>query len=862
MLQRYLRLLAGLGLSGVVVATAAEELRPKRTSETVRLTGAPPVIDGRLDDACWREGTWAGGYRQREPFQGAAPTAPTEIKILYDNRNLYVAIRAFDPEIAAQPRLLGERDEFSGDMVGVTFDSYFNRRTGFEFDVTSGGSKLDLILKNDGSVDLSWNPVWDVKVGTEPGAWTAEFRIPLSQLRYSRAREQVWGLHCWRWINRKQEESNWQVIPMDNQGFVHAFGELRGISDLPPSRRIELLPYAVVKYESLQREAGNPYRTGDTSNVTGGLDAKAGLASDFTLDLTVNPDFGQVEADPSEINLSTVETFFTEKRPFFIEGKTMFEFGLDDDVPFYSRRIGAAPSLAPTGAGFVDLPATVRIVSAEKVTGRTAGGFSLGALHAFTSREEARITTDDGPERRQLAEPATQAVVLRAQNDFAGGDTLVGGLLTATVRAGNEAELGWLPKQALTGGLDLTRYWSDRTFFLEARGLMTRVEGSPEAITSLMQNLVHNYQRPDADYLTIDRAARVLDGHAGRVRSGKGSGRWRFYGDLSWRSPGVDFNDLGYLATADFVRTAAQVEYYNAEAGTRLRRRDVWLRATNTRDYGGDTLENELRLGSELAGLNNWYLSTDLRLQTARLDARMLRGGPALRRPVRIPAWVYFQSDGARATQLKFNGGGSVIADGSSYWEVGPELSHRFGDRLRAGVEVDYSENRSESQYAGQAASATATHYVLGRMQQRTLSSELRVQANFSPTLSLTYFAGPYASTGRFERFKEVVAPRAARDDDRFAAISAARTAGGYAAVSGAESFRFDDPDFHWRELKSNLVLRWEFRAGSTLYWVWSQHRTDARDTGAFAGTDEYRRLLEAHPDNTFLVKVSYWFSI
>ncbi|HVU25326.1 MAG TPA: DUF5916 domain-containing protein [Opitutus sp.] len=861
MLQRFIRLFVGLGL-GLVVAAAAESPRPKRTYDAARLTGEPPVVDGRLDDACWREGEWAGGYRQREPFEGAEPTAPTEIKILYDNRNLYVAIRAYDPEIAAQPRLLGQRDEFSGDMVGVTFDSYLNRRTGFEFDVTSGGSKLDLILKNDGSVDLSWNAVWDAKVGSEAGAWTAEFCIPLSQLRYSQAREQVWGLHAWRWIRRKQEESNWQVIPMDNQGFVRAFGELRGITDLPPSRRIEVLPYAVVKLESLEREPANPYRRGDTTGVTGGLDAKVGVSSDFTLDLTVNPDFGQVEADPSEINLTTVETFFAEKRPFCIEGKAMFDFGLDDDLPFYSRRIGAAPSLAPAGPGFVDLPAAVRILTAEKITGRTAGGFSLGALHALTSREDARITTADGVERRQLAEPQTHAIVVRAQNDFAGGDTLVGGIFTATLRAGNETKIAPLPRQAVTGGLDLTQYWNDRAYFFEARSLMTRIAGAPAAITGLMRDFVHNYQRPDADYLAVDPSARSLEGNAGHVRSGKGSGRWRFFGDVSWRSPGVDFNDLGYLATADFVRAAAQVEYFSAEPGAALRRRDVWLRATSTRDYGGEILEHELRLGTEFAGLNNWILSTDLRMQAERLDTRVLRGGPALQRPVRVPVWVYFQSDGGRSTQVKFNGGGSVAADGSHYWQVGPEVMHRFGDRLRVGVEVDYTENKAESMYAGQADAATATHYLMGRMEQRTLSSELRVQANFSPTLSLSYYAGPYASTGRFNRFKEVVAPRAARDDDRFAWIAAQKTADGYEATNGTETFSFADPDFHWRELKSNLVLRWEFRPGSAVYAVWSQHRADARDTGAFDGTGEYRRLLEAHPDNTLLVKVSYWFSI
>lgn len=850
----------------IVIAVRAQAAEPaaKRVYEAVRLEGPPPAIDGRLDDPCWQQGAWAGGYRQREPFEGAEPTAPTEIKILYDHRNVYVAIRAHDPEMASQPRLRGERDEFSGDMAGVAFDSYFNRRTAFEFDVTSGGSKLDLVLRDDGSVDLNWNAVWDVKVAADAQGWTAEYRIPLSQLRYSGAPEQVWGLHAWRWIRRKQEESNWQVIPMDNRGFVHAFGELRGIRDLPPSRRIELLPYAVLKHASLEREAGNPYRAGPTTDLTGGLDAKIGVSSDFTLDLTVNPDFGQVEADPSEINLSTVETFFTEKRPFFTEGKAMFEFPLDDDVPFYSRRIGDVPAITPNGPGFVQMPANVRIVAAEKITGRTAGGFSLGVLHALTDREDARIYTADTTERRQLAEPRTQDAVVRVQNDFAGGDTIVGGLLTAVRREGRAEELSFLPRQALTAGADVTHYWSERTYYFEARGLATRISGSPEAITGLMRNWVHNYQRSDADYLDVDPASDTLSGNAGRVRIGKGSnGRWRYYGGATWRSPGVDFNDLGYLATADFVRPEAQLQYYNAEPGRWLRRRDLRLGLTTTENYGGETLEREMKLRAEVAGLSNWFVSGEVSVETARLDTRVLRGGPALRRPVNLPAWVYFETDGGRATQFKFNGGGSLAPEtGSHYWEVEPQIVHRFGDGLRIGLDAGYSENRPESQYVGQAASSAGVRYLMGRMEQRTLSSELRVQANFSPTLSLTYFAGPYASTGRFDRFKVVTAPRADRERDRFARIAAVKVDGGYAAEFAGERLVFGDPDFHWRELKSNLVLKWEFRPGSTLYCVWSQHRADGRDTGDFDGMEEYRRLLEAHPDNTFLVKMSYWFSI
>lgn len=853
----------GLGSGSGATAAGAEPL-PKRIYHAEKLAGTAPVVDGRLDDACWTQGEWSGNYTQREPVEGAAPTHPTQLKILYDTRNVYVAFRATDPEAARRPRLMGQRDEFAGDMVGVAFDSYLNRRTSFEFDVTSGGSKLDLILRNDGSTDLNWNAIWDAKVAADAEGWTAEFRIPLSQLRYSGASEQIWGLHSWRWLRRKQEESNWQLIPMDHRGIVHAFGELHGIRDLPPSRRIELLPYVVAKRESLQKQRGNPYRTGDTTTLEGGLDAKIGLSSDFTLDLTVNPDFGQVEADPSEINLSTVETFFPEKRPFFIEGKAMFDYALDDDLPFYSRRIGDGPSIRPNGPGFVKMPANNPILSAEKITGRTSGGFSLGLLHALTDKTEARITESGADERCEIAEPLTNYVVGRVQNDFANGDTIVGGIFTGTLREGKEQELAFLPRQAFTGGLDVTHYWGDRAYFLEARGLVTQVKGSTTAVTRLMRSMVHNYQRPDADHIEFDPTARELGGHAGWLRAGKGSnGRWRYYGGLNWRSPGVDFNDLGYLASADFIEQSAQLQFFEAEPGRWLRRRDFRLRQSSTRNFDGETLENELSFNAEVSGMSGWYLSVQTEVEMSRLDTRALRGGPALRLPVRIPTWVYMESPGGRGTQLSLSTGCDVQpAGGATYYEIQPGIIHRFGDRLRADFKVGFGHGEQDHQYAAQRETPAGMRYLLGRMDQKSLWAQLRMQANFSPTLSLTYFAGPYASTGRFDQFKAVVRPRADAIDDRFAAIDATRSGNGYAARWGAEAFQFDDPDFDWRELNSNLVLKWEFRPGSTLYAVWSQHRSDASRRGAFSYGDEYRQLLSAHPDDTFLVKMSYWFSI
>jgi hypothetical protein len=303
---------------------------------TALRTEKTPLIDGRLDDACWGAGAWQTDYKQYVPVYNTAPSYKTEIKVLYDNKNLYVAIRSYD-DMAKITKRLGRRDNYLGDMVGVQLDSYYDRRTAFEFVVTAAGQKMDIWLSDD-NTDLNWNAVWYVKVAYEKNAWTAEFRIPLSQLRYSPSGDQVWGFNSWRYINRLQEESHWKLMANDGTGGVYTFGELHGLKELPKNRRMELAPYISGSVTTNKKIPGNPYANGIRFGARGGLDAKIGLSNNFTLDATINPDFGQVEADPSQMNLTAFETYFEEKRPFFIEGKNIFTFDFDGDELFYSRR--------------------------------------------------------------------------------------------------------------------------------------------------------------------------------------------------------------------------------------------------------------------------------------------------------------------------------------------------------------------------------------------------------------------------------------------------------------------------------------------------------------------------------------------
>ena len=847
-----------------VPPAGAAQPAPARKYPATRLTGPAPVIDGRLDDACWKTlGEWAGDFTQREPHEGAWPTLPTELKVLYDNRYLYVAIRAYDPGVASHPRIMGSRDEFTGDMVGINFDSYHDRLNGFEFDVTSGGSKIDLILHNDGSVDMSWNAIWEVKTAVEEKAWTAEFRIPLSQLRYQNGADQTWGMHSWRWIGARQEESDWNLIPMDHHGMLYSFGEIAGLRDLPAPRRLEISPYAIAKVHRYAPEPGNPYRTGSDSAIERGLDLKYGLGSNLTLDLTVNPDFSQVDADPSEINLSTVETFLTERRALFLEGKDSFEFKLDDDYAFYTRRIGDAPSLTPPDGSLHDAPESNRILGAAKLTGHTQSGLTVGLLHAVVDRTTTRVMDAAGP-RLFMAEPPANDTVVRLQQDFDNGNTRVGTIFSSCLRGGSDAERQTLPQSAFMAGVDAAQYFGNRTFLVEGRVLGTEVKGSAEAITALMQNPTHNYQRPDADYIALDPTAGSLSGNAGFLRAGRVAGLWRYNGFVSWRSPGVDFNELGYMQVADFISPGAQLEYFDATAGSILRRRDFRLKFTLPQNYGGERLGRNLYWDTEISSLSGAYFYSRLGAETARLDTHILRGGPALRRADKFPLYLYFESDGGKPVQYKVDADAFTTTESRSlHWRAEPGVVWKLGDRLKASVSVGYSRDSLAVQYAGTADGAPDPVYVMGRLDEHVLSTTLRLTMNFSPSLSLSYYGGPFAATGRYSGYQAVVDPRASDKAGRCSDLALSSTGdGSLQGTYRGDQLRMASPDFNWREFKSNVVLRWEYKAGSFLYCVWSQYRSDATDIGGFAPGPQYERLFSAHPDNTILVKLSYWFSI
>jgi hypothetical protein len=853
--------------------TVKTETTPKklRIYTTERLSTPKPVIDGMLDDPCWQTGTWAGDFTQFIPKEGGVPSQPTFVKILYDDRNIYVAIKAIDKEPSKIIRKAGRRDELIGDMVGVNFDSYHDHRTGFEFDMSAAGQKLDLVLTNPMLWDLNWNAVWYGKVASGDSCWTTEMEIPLSQLRYSNQNEQVWGMHVWRWIDRLQEESDWEVQSFTGPGVIYLFGELHGIKGLKKSQRIELMPYALGELRTFPKEPGNPFASSGhrfMGNI--GLDAKIGVGSNFTVDMTVNPDFGQVESDPSVMNLTAFETFYEEKRPFFLEGKNIFNFEMDDATLFYSRRIGHSPSYHPAlkEQEYIQAPDQTTILSAVKFSGKTANGLSLGVLQSFTANEMATINSAAG-DRKTSVEPFTSYAVARVQQDFNHSNTMVGGIFTATNRSLNDPSLQFLNRSALTGGLDLKHFWKEKEFFLEAKVIGSDISGDVEAISNLQRSSARYYQRPDATHLNYDSTLTSLSGNGGKLKIGKGSkGLWRYSTEVGWRSPGLDLNDVGYLQTADLVRQKNMISYFINQPVSIFRTYTIGVEQGNNWDFSGQFLSSDVALNISADFKNKWGIINMLKYKTETLDNQILRGGYAMLVPSNWTETFTLKNDQSRKVNLNLSTIISASADYAYHYnEYTAGISVRPVNNLLLSMIANYSLKTDKLQYVDTQVSNGTSKYILGQINQETLGLTFRIDYNITPEISFQYYGSPFATRGQYSQFKEITNAQDQIFDNRFSLIQHMTLVNGdtYQVDENNDhvvDYSFRKPDFNFNQLRSNLVFRWEYKPGSQLFIVWTNERTDWLNPGNEPLNSATGRLASTAPNNIFLIKFNYWFSL
>lgn len=853
----------------------------KRIYTANKINPHPPVIDGMLNDEIWKKNEWAGNFTQWEPNEGKEPSQNTEFKIYYDDKNLYIAIRAYDTEPGKIVKRVTRRDGFDGDWVEINIDSYFDHRTAFSFTLTAAGVKGDEAISNDGNNwDSNWNPVWYAGVSQDDKGWSAEMRIPFSQLRFADKEEHIWGLQVQRRYFREEERSLWQFIPRKSSGWVSYFGELHGIKGIKPSRRIELLPYSVSNVNRFQKEAGNPFRDGQNSRISGGLDGKIGITSDFTVDFTVNPDFGQVEADPSELNLSAFETFFSEKRPFFIEGQNIFNFrlmggdgGFSNDRLFYSRRIGRSPRYNPVvGANeFLDMPRSTSIETAVKLTGKTQGGLSIGIMDAVTGQENATI--DLNGQRREVAvEPLTNYFVGRVQKDYNDGNTAIGGMITATNRDIKTENLNFLNKAAYSGGIDFRHQWKDKTYKFELKGSFSTVQGDEEAILNLQESSARYFQRPDADYVSVDPSRTSLSGHGGYVNFSKGGNNSiRYSVGGMWRSPGLELNDVGFMRQADRILQYTWAGYRVTEPFSIFRFMNINVNQWLGRNFGGETVFTGGNINGGGQFKNYWSLWFGIGREGHNLSTSALRGGPAMKFPSQWNQWYNLSTDRRKSISFSVGGSNGWQDEGDSgYHNFRFSMLFRPHNSISVSVNPFYNIRKSDLQYLDTNSMDGQNRYLFGRIDQKTLGITLRLNYSITPNLSIQYYGQPFVSAGEYSKFKRITAPRADNYEDRFHTFAGDEIGFNSAAdqyeidenLDGTVDYTIGQPDFNFRQLRSNLVVRWEYSPGSTVFFVWSQSRTGFESNGAFSFKNDLEDLFNVYPDNVFLIKVNRWLSL
>jgi hypothetical protein len=619
------------------------------------LTTSVPVINGILDEEVWKTGTWIDDFTQNQPYCGRAASQRTEFCVLFDENNLYVAIKAYDTNPDSIVNRLTRRDQADGDLVGIFLDSFHDQRTAFLFGVSSSGVKYDQIFTNDdGNGDSSWDPNWWVKTSINKDGWVAEMKIPFSQVRFDKNSGDVWGLEVGRNLYRKNETDFWQHIPKDAPGFVHMFGELSGLEQIKPRKIFDVTPYAVARTETFQSDPENPFRaSGKNSRLNGGIDAKIGVTNNMTMDLTINPDFGQVEADPSEVNLSAYETFFSEKRPFFIEGQNITSFalgigdgGIGNDNLFYSRRIGRRPQGSPDlkDGWYADVPTQSAILGAAKLTGKTKNGLSVGFVEAVTAEEKAEIDTIGG-RKYDTVEPLTNYFVGRVQKDINNGKTIIGGMITGTNRNLDANLATFMHKAAYTGGIDFTQYFKDKNWMFNLNTAFSTVEGSRQAIEKTQESSARYFQRPDKNYSVLDTNRTSLSGSGGRMQIVKLNGHWNFMSATLWKTPGFETNDLGYLREADQIISVLWAGYSQWEPKWIYRRYNINLDVYSAWNFGGTNTVKALEWNTSMEFRNffNFWLGGNF--TSNENSVGMLRGGPVMKLPGSARVSMNFSTD-------------------------------------------------------------------------------------------------------------------------------------------------------------------------------------------------------------------------
>ena len=888
-------------LPALLTAQAADTTRTHtaRPHMTAAERTSPITLDGRLDEAVWAASTPATAFRQSEPNEGQPATQRTELRILYDDVALYIGARMYDSLGARGVRsYLTRRDQQNdGDYLEIIFDTFHDHTGRTVFQINPAGVKTDA-GQAASNADPSWDPIWEAVAAIDSLGWTAEMRIPFTQLRFSRDTAQTWGMQVWRYVDRLNETSMWSFWERKATGGPPDFGHVEGIRVRERPRGIEILPYVVSRASYIPIREGdenNPFRDASEYSARIGGDLKALLTSNLTLDLTLNPDFGQVEVDPAVVNLSAFETSFQEKRPFFVEGSGLFGFGglscffcsnVSSMSLFYSRRIGRAPRGAPPDYEYLDRPENTTILGAAKVTGRTRGGYQVGLMDAVTKAEDAGVAFDDGRARLEReVEPLTNFFVGRVRRNFSGGRGYLGAIGTSVIRRFSYDSLRLsIPDHAEAIGIDGERWWKNRMYRIASNFAVSSVTGDPSVILDLQESSARYFNRPDRKHGSngtfsdrYDPSLTSLRGFGGYVRGAKESGDWLFETALNVRSPGFEVNDIAFLTRADYAWMNANI-FRQWQKPTKRYRQAYWILGGQQQyNFDGDRTDLQVQTFVEAQLPNYWWVNGWIMRRPEVFEDRLTRGGPVVRRSGAWYSSLNVNTDSRKRVSFSVNPEMGRIDDGGRSIGLFTSVRAKPASNIVLSMEPYYSYSKNKSQFVESIGDSTANHFydrrvIFAELVQHTLELGTRLNVTFTPTLTLELFAQPLIASGDYEHFKEFVAPRTVekREFDATQLTNDRDPQTGIISEYTLDAdhdpdtppLTFSNPDFNFRSLRGNAVLRWEYRPGSTVFLVWTQRRSSEDPVGDFQFRRDRSALFDARPDNIFLVKVNYWIGL
>jgi hypothetical protein len=885
--MKYIRVLAlllwGLLPIAVIGSPQSKGDAQDRSISAHRLNGTTIEIDGKLDDLVWQNLPKQGDFLQRNPDDGARATQRTEFAVAYDSQFLYVGILAHDDQAELIDAILTRRDESSpSDWLYISIDSYHDHRTAFEFGLNAAGVKQDLRRFDDTNADFDWNAVWEGEVDINELGWTAEFAIPFRELRFNSSESLTWGLNVYREFPRNDNElSIWNHWSHQETGFVSNYGQLTGLTDVQAEQPIYVTPY-VVGRSGFNDAISGEFDQYETS-ASLGVDVRKNFDLGLTFSGTVNPDFGQVEADPAEFNLTEFESYFREKRPFFIEGGNILNFSLgfgdgdnSSNTLFYSRRIGRSPQggANPDGGtvNSIDMPEFTRIRAAGKFTGKLDNGLSIGIMSAATAEEEAIVSYSDGHESSNIIEPATTYLLTRVQQDYRGGLTTLGGIFTATLRSLDDTNMDWLREKAFTGGFDFNHRSSDRVNSIESALAFSRVMGSEEAILRTQLHPARYFQRPDAKHLSVDSSATSLSGIGGKIILGRSKGKLNMFGGILATSPGLEVNDLGFMRSVDNINEFVWVGYRHWEPGKFFLNYNINLNQWANWTFGGESKGIGGNVNGYATLKNNWGVGGGINFNTGGIVPFHLHGGPSIRGSKNVNGWANINSDWRQKFSAGVNANYFYSWDDVHSFNTSPSFTWRPQKNVSLSLGPNF--HFMDDTWAWITTMEDASNqeqYIFSGLKLAQTTMTFRADITLSTTLSLQAYAQAFIMGADYFDYRRVDDPTQDDFSRRFQELpDHLLSFDGNGALSGVDidqdgiidylPISYVYSDFNYSELTSNIVLRWEYSTGSVMYLVWSRGASDYDPAYRYDPGEDLGSLLNLEADNIFLIKVNKLF--